>query len=221
MNGNLLPEHYVNIPKDIVYGIFPSGEFQTYARIRGLAKGKSETQPVSVNQLSQLFNIPVKTLYGHMKSLRDRGALRWRSAQDHTIIVSFPVESDTGIYSEISESPNEEEPVLKRSIKINDPLPLLNNSSILDETINNNFSKDAIDNLRRIGVYEKLIPDILNSGWNENQIKQTINELESHGKLKSDISSILVWRIKNCEPPKDPTDRNKYIVGPYADIIHH
>lgn len=48
--------------------------------LRGLAWGKSETPPLSFDQLEDITGKSRATIYGHMRDLDTRGALRWRSA---------------------------------------------------------------------------------------------------------------------------------------------
>lgn len=61
----------------------------TWARLRGLAWGKDETPPLSLDQICELLGIGQSTLYGHMLILRQRAALQWRAAGNKTLIVSF------------------------------------------------------------------------------------------------------------------------------------
>jgi hypothetical protein len=64
----------------------------TAMQLRALGWGKEETPPLSMLQICQELGKGQTTVYGHMRLLRDRGALRWRPAGTTEIIVSFPAE---------------------------------------------------------------------------------------------------------------------------------
>jgi len=86
----LLPPRGVFVPASILYDkTITSAVRDTWAQLRGLAWGQLETPPLSMTQLEELLGKSQSTLYGHMTILRARSALRWRSARDGTLIVSF------------------------------------------------------------------------------------------------------------------------------------
>jgi hypothetical protein len=64
----------------------------TALQLRALAWGQDETPQLSMLQICQELKKGQATVYGHMRLLRDRGALRWRPAGTTEIIVSFPAE---------------------------------------------------------------------------------------------------------------------------------
>lgn len=61
----------------------------TAMQLRALGWGQDETPPLSMSQICQELGKSQATLYGHMRLLRLRGALRWRPAGPTEIIVSF------------------------------------------------------------------------------------------------------------------------------------
>jgi len=84
----LMPPRGVFVPSSILYDKeMPSALRDTYLQILGLSWGKKETPELSVKQLSSLLGKSQATIYGHLASLRDRCALRWRNAGEGTIIV--------------------------------------------------------------------------------------------------------------------------------------
>jgi hypothetical protein len=90
MPQSLLPPRGVFIPAWLIYNrtISPAA-LHTYAQLRGLAWGKHETPPISLNQLAEITGKSRSSLYGHMALLRSWGALRWRPSEAGTLIVSF------------------------------------------------------------------------------------------------------------------------------------
>lgn len=77
----------------------------TWAQLRALAWGKSETPALSIQQLAEVTGKKPSTLYGHMAALRDRDALRWRPADRGTLIVSFMEATNPESSGELSEFP--------------------------------------------------------------------------------------------------------------------
>jgi hypothetical protein len=61
----------------------------TAMQLRALGWGQDETPALSMKQICQELGKSQATLYGHMRLLRLRGALRWRPAGPTEIIVSF------------------------------------------------------------------------------------------------------------------------------------
>ena len=74
--------------------------------LKGLAWGQSETPPLSFEQLEEITGKSRATIYGHLRVLDTRGALRWRSAGDATLIVSFIPLDDPETLEELPESRN-------------------------------------------------------------------------------------------------------------------
>lgn len=74
--------------------------------LKGLAWGQSETPPLSFEQLEEITGKSRATIYGHLRVLDTRGALRWRSAGDATLIVSFIPLGDPEPLEELPESRN-------------------------------------------------------------------------------------------------------------------
>jgi hypothetical protein len=78
------------MPATLLYDkTLPAVVRDTWARLRGLAWGKEETPPLSLDQICELLDVSHSTLYGHMLILRKRAALQWRAAGSKTLIVSF------------------------------------------------------------------------------------------------------------------------------------
>jgi hypothetical protein len=104
----VLPPRGVFSPSAIVYDktLAPTVR-DTYTMLRGLAWGKSETPPISFAQLEDITGKSRTTIYGHMRELDTRGALRWRSAGDARLIVSFFDLDDLSDDQQIGEYENE------------------------------------------------------------------------------------------------------------------
>jgi hypothetical protein len=85
-----LPPKYIIVPANLVYDQgLSNGVFRTYVQLRGLAWGKHETPPYSMDDLKEITGKSRTTLYGHMTLLRSRGALLWRLAAKGTFILFF------------------------------------------------------------------------------------------------------------------------------------
>jgi len=61
----------------------------TWAQLRGMTLGGSETPPFSASEFEEATGTKEKTLYGHLRVLRDRHALSWRRGSGSTFIVAF------------------------------------------------------------------------------------------------------------------------------------
>jgi hypothetical protein len=104
MPRDLLPPDGIWVPRSILYDkTLPAVVRDTWIRLRGLAWGRTETPPLSIDQICQVFGMSQSTLYGHMLILRDRAACSWRAAGNKTLIVSF--EDAAGGHSENLEKP--------------------------------------------------------------------------------------------------------------------
>ena len=128
----LLPPSGIYIPTAMIYHPeFSPTVIHTWIQLRGLAWGRDETPQISMLQLSELTGKSRSTIFGHMALLRSWGALRWRSSEMGTLIVTFP--ADTGEF-----------------FLDGDSLPSLGESGILD--VQSNFPES--ENL------EKLYPSL-------------------------------------------------------------
>lgn len=93
MPRSLLPTRGVFVPASLIYHCdLPPAVFHTWVQLRGLAWGLSETPQLSLQQLVAITGKSQSCIYGHLTSLRDWGALRWRPSEGGTIIVSFDAE---------------------------------------------------------------------------------------------------------------------------------
>ena len=90
----LLPPRGIHVPTTIVFhrDLSPS-VIHTWIQLRALAWGQDETPQLSIPQLSELTSKSRSTIFGHMALLRQWGALRWRSSENGTLIVAFPVDT--------------------------------------------------------------------------------------------------------------------------------
>jgi len=87
----LLPPRGVFVPSELIYDpLLSSHPLRTWIQLRGLAWGRSETPQLSMAQLQEMLAKSRSTIYGHMALLRSWGALRWRSSENGTLIISFP-----------------------------------------------------------------------------------------------------------------------------------
>lgn len=86
----LLPPRGLFVPTALIFDKeLPAAAKDTAVQLRALGWGKDETPALSITQLEELTGKSQSTLYGHMRLLRLRGALRWRSAGTTEIIVAF------------------------------------------------------------------------------------------------------------------------------------
>ena len=90
----------------------PPPTSHTWALLRALAWGRDETPPFSLDQFANLTGKKASTVYGHMAILRNRDALRWRSADLGTLIVSFPELAEPSVEGDQAFSRNLEKPSL-------------------------------------------------------------------------------------------------------------
>ena len=91
----LLPPRGIFVPTEMIYHKeFSPTVIHTWIQLRALAWGHDETPQINILQLSELTGKSRSTIFGHMALLRSWGALRWRSSDLGTIIVTFP--ADTG-----------------------------------------------------------------------------------------------------------------------------
>jgi hypothetical protein len=90
MPRTLLPPEGIFVPTSILYDkTIPPSARDTWIRLRGLAWGKTQTPPLEVKMICDLFGISQSTLYGHMLLLKHREACTWSTVSKQTIIVSF------------------------------------------------------------------------------------------------------------------------------------
>ena len=91
----LLPPRGIHVPTTIVFhkDLSPT-VIHTWIQLRALAWGQDETPQLSILQLSNLTGKSRSTIFGHLALLRQWGALRWRSSEKGTLMVTFP--ADTG-----------------------------------------------------------------------------------------------------------------------------
>lgn len=88
----------------------------TWAQLRWMAWGGPETPPFTAQEFEEATGTKEKTLYGHLRILRDRHASRWHRGNGATFIVSFDCqvpESDAPPeFLEIENSRNPDDPIL-------------------------------------------------------------------------------------------------------------
>lgn len=88
----LIPPSYVNAPSRLVYSADLSApHFQTYVRLRGLAwvtKGK-ETPALTINELAEICHHSERSMWGHLKALRDRTDLTWTQVGNRRMVLKF------------------------------------------------------------------------------------------------------------------------------------
>lgn len=107
----LLPPNYINCSRvDLLFDTsLPPAVFHTWFQLRALAWNATETPPLSIEQLVELTGKSRSTLYGHMRILDTRSALRWRTASDARLIVSFN-DSNNGLDEQSRNLDNDQDP---------------------------------------------------------------------------------------------------------------
>lgn len=127
----LLPPRGVFVPTKILFDkSFTPTVRDTAAQLLALSWGSKETPPLSFEQLKEITGKSIPTLYGHLRLLRIRGALRWRTGGNSTFIFSLMLDSAPE-ETEAANSKNQEMPV-------NNPLNV-NDSINVDNTSNSEF----------------------------------------------------------------------------------
>ena len=203
----LIPPRGVFVPSAVQYDkSIPPAVRDTYSQILGVAYGRPETPPVSFHQLSEDFGKSISTLRGHMAFLRDRGVLRWRTAQDGTIIVSFPKGASKGqafFRDESADSENLEKPVKEDEDVINltrkelePPHPPDSVKRGAKNQKERHFSATVHQALLEAGVFESKLPELAQAGLSDDEIMAIIHKVEDEfgGEQKG---GILVHRIQN------------------------
>jgi len=90
MTRPLIPPRGIFVSSKLLFDkTLPPVVRDTAIQIASLAWGAEETPPVSFSQISELTGKSIPVLYNHMGELRRRGALRWRTAESSTIIVTL------------------------------------------------------------------------------------------------------------------------------------
>ena len=206
----LLPPRGIFVPSTVQYDkTIPPAIRDTYSQLLGLAYGKSETPPVSLQQLSELFGKSISSLYGNMAFLRDRGALRWRTAQDGTIIISFPQGVSKGEAFFIDQTFN--------SKKLEKPVKEDEDINTLKEEFNpppvsvkghekkekgRYFSADLRQALLGAGVFKTKLPELALTELTEAEIMAILRKVQ-HEFGDEQKGGIVVHRIEHKEIPPD------------------
>jgi hypothetical protein len=88
----------------------------TWAQLRWMSWGGLETPPFTAQEFETLTGTKEKTLYGHLRILRDRHASRWHRGNGSTFIVSFdcqlPESGQAAEFLEIENSGNPDDPII-------------------------------------------------------------------------------------------------------------
>ncbi len=74
----------------------------TYIQLRAIAFGQSVIPALRIDEFSSITGKSESSVYGHMAALRTKGALRWRTSRDGTIMVEF---CELSAFSENLETP--------------------------------------------------------------------------------------------------------------------
>jgi hypothetical protein len=85
---SLIPPTFVNVASEPVYDAeLPDALFRTYIRLRGLAWQSKyrETPPLRVEELAKICHHNVRSMWGHLSALRDRGLVTWRTVRGRMV----------------------------------------------------------------------------------------------------------------------------------------
>ena len=119
MTRSLKPPRGIEIPAVILYDTtFSPALRDTWSQLRGLAWGRTETPSLSIEQIMELTGKSRSALYGHLRELRNRGALQWRPAEHATLIVSFDAPGRADPVQKSGQSRNSDSPDLLTSDRI-------------------------------------------------------------------------------------------------------
>ena len=217
MTRPLLPPRGIFIPTSILFGDLPDQVKTTWMQLRALAWGSLETPPVSIGQIHHLTGKSQSTLYGHMATLRDRDALRWRPAQGGTLIVSFPADS----HSEILELPYKEEDI-NSVTPTSDPLTNLLNTPAKFRNSGKPFQKsgidlpaDLVDYLTDLGVYPAALPQVAASGWNVDQLWHLALSITNEPGATAP-GGLFLSRLRTTPPPQGSPCAVCGLIGAHA-----
>ena len=227
----LVPPDYVNVPAALVYdhSIKPVVR-DTYALLKGLAWGRTETPEMSWEEMFEITGKPVSTLYAHLAVLRDRGWLLFSRAGTGMIIVRFldPISEKSELLNEevLTDSINSEHPLPNESLtagkfrKIRKILKIQKNSENSNgwhEVIND----DLADLLDRVGVYREKFKAVADSGWKAEQIKRLAEiVLDELGPGRG--GGVFLYRLINRKPPLSEEEyRQSYVAGDWGAFVEH
>jgi hypothetical protein len=205
----LIPPRGVFIPTNVAYNLNISPVIRdTYVQLFGLAYGNIETPSISFEQLNEITGKGVSTLRGHLTILRNRGVLRWRTAQDGTIIVSFPKGASKGqafFDEQLPDSQNrekydEEEDIKFRNKRVLPPPHPLDSQSVISK--NENVQRqiqlrgDVQQALLDAGVFKSKLQGIQLAGLTNDEILAIVRWVndEFRGERKA---GLLIYRIEN------------------------
>jgi len=88
MSRQLLPPRGIFVDTQVLFDLSISPALRdTLLQLKALAWGQDETPAISIHEIATLTGKSDRTIYGHLASLRDNGALRWRNSAAGTIIV--------------------------------------------------------------------------------------------------------------------------------------
>jgi hypothetical protein len=93
---SLIPPSFVNVSSDPVYDAeLPDPLFRTYIRLRGLAWQSKyrETPPLRVEELAEICHHNVRSTWGHLSALRDRGLVTWHTVQGRMVFDLQPLQN--------------------------------------------------------------------------------------------------------------------------------
>jgi len=122
---SLIPPRGVFVPARVLFDLTLKPPVRdTVAQLLALAWGKNETPPLSFEQLHEITGKSIPTLYGHLRLLKLRGALRWRSVGSSTFIFSLCLDSapeDTEVVNskELELPVNDPSSIKSSDVKIN------------------------------------------------------------------------------------------------------
>src|SRR5574341_1143772 len=86
-----LPPEYVNTPMGIIYDPrINDGAAITFVQIFGLSWDPKNPPHITLEDLMELTGRSRSSLYGHMSTLRNSGWLLFSTADDGTLMFSFP-----------------------------------------------------------------------------------------------------------------------------------
>jgi hypothetical protein len=96
---SLIPPTFVNVPADPVYDAgLPDPLFRTYVRLRGLAWQSKyrETPPLRVEELAEICHHNVRSTWGHLSALRERGLVTWHTVRGRMVFDLQPLQDFAG-----------------------------------------------------------------------------------------------------------------------------
>jgi hypothetical protein len=126
---SLIPPTFVNVASEPVYDAgLPDALFRTYIRLRGLAWQSKyrETPPLRVEELAEICHHNVRSMWGHLSALRDRGLVTWHTVQGRMVfdlqpLQNFAADREAGVTVPDPADQEQQDPSVLQNFAVDSP----------------------------------------------------------------------------------------------------